>query len=148
MGRRRASERETGRIRDIAVQAVMTRGGFESSGEARLAVLRQDGLMIAYRTPFNPLAGAKGDYGIDIWREQGKVFSASWGPGAPLATTFKPGPWQAIVESLATAAAPRRAPRRAGATEALERENRALRRVIENLTLDKLILSKAAAGEL
>ncbi len=43
------------RVRDGAVAAVMRLGRFERSGDVRLTVLRLEKVMIAYRTPFNPL---------------------------------------------------------------------------------------------
>lgn len=108
-------------IRDLAVHAVMTRGALEKSGAARLAVLREDGLMIGYRTPFNPLppllanarydAALKGEthrndpYGIDIWLEDfGKVFSASWDHGSAFNMRLcRSGTWQHSLAAVAVA---------------------------------------------
>lgn len=42
-------------IQRVAVSAVMRFGKLETSGAAKLAILRKKDLMIAYRTPFNPL---------------------------------------------------------------------------------------------
>ncbi|HWA29946.1 MAG TPA: hypothetical protein VG867_02555 [Rhizomicrobium sp.] len=101
------------------MHAVMTRGALEKSGNARLAVLRDQGLMIGYRTPFNPLpplapsaryeAALKGEtcssdpYGIDVWLEDfGKVFSASWTHGDALKVRLcRPGAWQSTLAAVA-----------------------------------------------
>ena len=148
MGRRKTDDTVARGLCDQAVAAVMARGRFELSGEVRLMVLRQAGLMILYRTPFNPLPKAMGDYGIEMRDDTaGKVFSAYWERGGALTVThFKPGPWQAALGAMTAIPVARR--RTGEALGALERENRALKRTIANLTLDKLILSKAAAGEL
>jgi hypothetical protein len=108
-------------LRDLAMTAVMQRGRIEPSGGARLAVLKEGGLMIGYRTPFNPLpriadsakyeAAAAGKnhwcdaYAIDIWLEDvGKVFSVGWGLDEELRVRrCKPGPWQTTLETIAAA---------------------------------------------
>ena len=81
-------------IRRAAVAAAMRSGRFQASGTARLLVLRKRDVMIAYRTPFNPLpplsemakflAAREGKtahlqpYGIDIWQlDIGKVMNSA-----------------------------------------------------------------------
>jgi hypothetical protein len=106
-------------LRDWAMSAVMQRGRFEPSGGAKLAILKEDGLMIGYRTPFNPLpklrdrakyeAANRGKncrtdwYGIDVWLEDvGKVFSVGWGADRELRVhCCKAGPWQLTLERIA-----------------------------------------------
>jgi hypothetical protein len=120
MARQKSNHTKIGELRDLAVQAVMRFGELEQSGNARLAVVRQAGLMIGYRTPFNPLPqpndGAKYEaalegkrfwharYGIDVWLEDaGKVFSAAWNSGGEIDTRlYKPGSWQNTLLSLAS----------------------------------------------
>lgn len=102
-------------IRRAAVAAVMRFGKLESSGAAKLAVFRKKDLMIAYRTPFNPLpplsetakylAAREGriahllPYGIDIWQlDVGKVLSAGWRDGEGTVTDlYRPGDWEGIL---------------------------------------------------
>ena len=118
---RTTSAVKAGAIRDLAVHAVMTRGELEKSGSARLAVLRDQGLMIGYRTPFNPLpplspgarydAALKGEtyssdpYAIDVWLEDfGKVFSASWTQDDTLKIRLcRPGTWKSTLAAVAVA---------------------------------------------
>ncbi|HEY2033569.1 MAG TPA: hypothetical protein VGH02_07755 [Rhizomicrobium sp.] len=106
-------------LRDLAVLAVARRGALERSGAANLAVLREDGLMIGYHTPFNPLPklgdGAKYEaalerkdttrnaYGVEIWLEEfGKVFSACWSRGDDLHIRLcRPGSWQIALKNIA-----------------------------------------------
>jgi hypothetical protein len=91
-------------------------GRFESSGFTRLMVLRRKDVMIAYRTPFNPLpplsenakylAAKEGrtaylmPYGIDIWRfDTGKVMSLGWHDGQnAVADHYRPGDWETMFE--------------------------------------------------
>ena len=106
-------------LRDLAVAAAMRRGCFEASGDARLVVLRQAGLMIAYRTPFNPLprltermkfeAALRGKsthrepYGIEIWQERfGKVLSVGWsGEEPPAVDAYEQGLWERTLAEIA-----------------------------------------------
>jgi hypothetical protein len=173
MARRKWNETGARELRDAAMQAVMARGGLEPSGGAKLAVLREGDVMIGYRTPFNPLpkpsealkykaalAGRTRSheaYGIDVWSEgSGKVFSAAWTTRDELRVELlKPGAWQDRITALAAPPdaarqPPRPTPLRAAerAIQSLERENRQLRRTIAGLTLDRLVLSQAAAGDL
>lgn len=111
-------EQKKERIREIqraAVSAVMRFGKLESSGAVKLAIFRKKDLMIAYRTPFNPLpplsettkylAAKEGrfgyllPYGIDIWQlDVGKVLSAGWRDGEPVvADLYRPGQWENIL---------------------------------------------------
>jgi hypothetical protein len=107
-------------LRDLAVAAAMHRGSFEASGETRLVVLRDAGLMIAYRTPFNPLpklteamkfdAALRGKsayrepYGIEIWHEKaGKVLSIGWRDEClPVVDHFDRGLWEQSLAELAS----------------------------------------------
>jgi hypothetical protein len=97
----------------------MRRGRFEASGEARLVVLREAGLMIVYRTPFNPLprfseemkfqatlngkSGYLEPYGIEAWQEgRGKVLSVGWRNGrAPIVDGYEQGVWEQTLAELA-----------------------------------------------
>jgi hypothetical protein len=103
---------------DLAVFAVMNQGTFETSGAAKLAVLRRSGLMIAYHTPFNPLPPMSEElkylaamdgrtahlqpYGIDIWYEGlGKVFRAGWRPGEAVSVDFyRSGEWENLFDAI------------------------------------------------
>lgn len=107
------------RLRDLAVAAAMRHGCFEASGEARLVVLREAGLMLTYRTPFNPLPKMTEEmkfeaslrrknawrepYGIEIWQERlGKVLSVGWRPdAAPVIDTYEKGLWEQILAEIA-----------------------------------------------
>jgi hypothetical protein len=158
-------------LRDLAVRAVMARGALEPRQGSKLAILREKNLMIGYRTPFNPLpepseelkyrsavAGrdtVRAAYGIDIWIEEaGKVFSVRWTLADELTIELvKPGAWQDTVAALSAQgmSGPRSASMARAADRAmrsLERENRQLRQTVANLSLDRLILSKATASEL
>lgn len=106
-------------LRDLAVEAAMQHGSFEASGEARLVVLRAAGLMVTYRTPFNPLprltesmkfeAALRGKsayrepYGIEIWQERlGKVLSIGWrGETTPVVDGYEHGLWEQTLADLA-----------------------------------------------
>jgi hypothetical protein len=106
-------------LRDLAVVAAMRHGCIEVSGEARLVVLREAGLMIAYRTPFNPLprltesmrfeAALRGKsayrepYGIEIWQERlGKVLSVGWrNLDQPVVDNFEHGLWEQGLADIA-----------------------------------------------
>jgi hypothetical protein len=105
-------------LRDKAVHAAMHHGSFEFSGEARLVVLSDGGLMITYRTPFNPLpkptenmkleAALRGrlslrePYGIEIWDKRGKVFSVGWRGNAPLVVDcYERGSWESALAAIA-----------------------------------------------
>jgi len=98
-------------LRDMAVSAAMRHGVFEASGEARLVVLRDGGLMITWRTPFNPLPrlsesmkfeaalrgrrGHREPYGIDIWDKNGKVLSVAWRDDTAITIdSYEPGGWE------------------------------------------------------
>jgi hypothetical protein len=104
-------------LRDRAVHAAMHHGSFETSGEARLLVLNDGGLMITYRTPFNPLpkptvnmkfeAALRGrrslrePYGIEIWGKMGKVFSVGWRGDAPLVVDcYERGSWESALATI------------------------------------------------
>lgn len=107
------------RLRDLAMLTVMRHGSFEASGEARLLVLRESGLMIAFRTPFNPLpkmtegmrfeaalrkkAAYREPYGIDIWQERlGKVLSVGWrGANRPVVDNYERGLWEETLAEIA-----------------------------------------------
>lgn len=113
------TRQDANRICDAAVRLAMDYGNFEKSGDARLIVLRQWGLMIGYHTPFNPLprltdemrylAAQEGrtahlqPYGINIWQEDvGKVFSAGWGKGRTLQIdVHRAGGWHDVFEVMA-----------------------------------------------
>jgi hypothetical protein len=102
-------------IRRAAVAAAMRSGRFQASGTARLLVLRKRDVMIAYRTPFNPLpplsemakflAAREGKtahlqpYGIDIWQlDIGKVMSLGWRDGGDaIADLYRPGDWENLL---------------------------------------------------
>jgi hypothetical protein len=104
------------RVRDGAVAAVMRNGRFERSGDVRLTVLRLEKLMIAYRTPFNPLpplsdqakytAVREGKsallepYGLDIWQENyGRVLSIGWrGNGPVVVDHYRAGRWERLFD--------------------------------------------------
>jgi hypothetical protein len=106
-------------LRDLAVSAAMRRGGFEESGDARLVVLRDAGLMIAYRTPFNPLppltdrmkfeAALRGKgayrepYGVEIWKDKtGKVLSVGWrDQKPPVVDCYEQGLWEQTLAQIA-----------------------------------------------
>jgi hypothetical protein len=106
-------------LRDLAVAAAMGRGGFEESGDTKLVVLREAGLMIIYRTPFNPLpaftdrmkfeAALRGrgayrePYGIEIWQDKlGKVFSIGWRDGKPVVVDgYEQGVWEQTLAQIA-----------------------------------------------
>jgi hypothetical protein len=97
----------------------MQRGGFEESGDTKLVVLREAGLMIIYRTPFNPLprltdrmkfeAALRGKgayrepYGIEIWRDRlGKVLSVGWrGQNPPVVDAYEQGQWEHALAQMA-----------------------------------------------
>lgn len=99
-------------LKKAAVSAVMKLGRFESSGPVRLLILRRKDVMIAYRTPFNPLpplseqakylAALDGKtshllpYGLDIWQlDVGRVMSLGWRDGgAVIADLYRPGEWE------------------------------------------------------
>ena len=104
-------------LRDMAVESAMRHGVFEASGEAKLVVLRDGGLMIAYRTPFNPLprlsesmkfeaalrgkAGHREPYGIDVWDRKGKVLSLGWRDGGvPIVDGYEPGSWERTLANI------------------------------------------------
>jgi hypothetical protein len=104
------------RVRDGAVAAVMRLGRFERSGDVRLTVLRLEKVMIAYRTPFNPLpplsdqakyaAVREGKsallepYGIDVWQENyGRVLSIGWrGNGPVVIDLYRAGRWERLFD--------------------------------------------------
>jgi len=106
-------------LRDLAVAAAMRHGSFEESGDARLIVLREAGLMVAYRTPFNPLppltdrmkfeAALRGKnayrepYGIEIWQERlGKVLSVGWRDRKPpVVDGYEQGLWEQTLVHIA-----------------------------------------------
>jgi hypothetical protein len=106
-------------LRDFAVSAAMRHGRFEASGDARLVILHQAGLMIAYRTPFNPLpkftegmkfeaalqgrSALREPYGIEIWdKKHGKVLSVGWrGDAAPVVDGYEHGPWEQTLAAIA-----------------------------------------------
>jgi hypothetical protein len=105
-------------LRDLAVAAAMRRGGFEESGDTKLVVLREAGLMIIYRTPFNPLppltdrmkfdAALRGKgayrepYGIEIWQDRlGKVLSVGWRDQAPpVVDGYEQGLWEQTLAQI------------------------------------------------
>ena len=107
-------------LRDLAVVAAMRHGRFETSGDARLVIVHQDGLMIAYRTPFNPLPrftetmkyeaamegrnALKEPYGIEIWeKRRGKVLSVGWrGAAAPVVDGYRNGAWEETLMAIAS----------------------------------------------
>ncbi|MGD0190163.1 MAG: hypothetical protein ABSD74_05445 [Rhizomicrobium sp.] len=110
---------QTVSLRNLAVAAAMRYGSFEASGEARLVVMREAGLMIAYRTPFNPLptltdsmrfeAAVRGKnayrepYGIEVWQERlGKVLSIGWrGQNPPVVDHYECGLWEHTLADIA-----------------------------------------------
>jgi hypothetical protein len=114
-----AESRHAFSLRDLAVAAAMRYGSFEASGEARLVVMREAGLMIAYRTPFNPLppltdsmrfeAAVRGKnayrepYGIEVWQERlGKVLSIGWrGDNPPVVDQYEYGLWEQTLADIA-----------------------------------------------
>ncbi len=106
-------------LRNLAVSAAMRHGFFEASGDARLVVLRAAGLMVAYRTPFNPLppltenmkfeAALRGKsayrepYGIEVWLERsGKVLSVGWCDNEPpVVDGYEQGQWEQTLAEIA-----------------------------------------------
>lgn len=106
-------------LKNLAVLAVMSGGCLESSGRAKLAILREEGLMIAYRTPFNPLpegALALRDdipmhgpnlgsepYAVDVWAEgTGKVLSMGWRDRGNVVTAlYRTGTWEEVLAKIA-----------------------------------------------
>jgi len=106
-------------LRDLAVAAAMRHGRFEASGDAKLVILHRDGLMIAYRTPFNPLPkftetmkyeaamdgrhALKEPYGIEVWeKRRGKVLSIGWrGTAAPVVDGYQDGAWEETLVAIA-----------------------------------------------
>jgi len=104
------------RMRDAAVDAVMRHGRFERSGDVRLAVLRVGKVMVAYRTPFNPLPRMSGlakytavregksallePYGIDVWQENyGRVLSLGWRGKEPVVVDlYRAGRWERLFD--------------------------------------------------
>ena len=116
---RTAKSERVAKLRDLAVGAAMRHGSFEVSGEAKLVVLRETGLMVTYRTPFNPLpkltesmrfeAALRGKsahrepYGIEIWQEKlGKVLSIGWrGDNAPVVDGYEKGSWEQTLAEIA-----------------------------------------------
>jgi hypothetical protein len=183
---RRRTAKNVRELRDMAVLAVSRRGALERSGEASLAILHEQGLMIGYHTPFNPLPKmsdsarydaalqhkqtTRAPYGIEIWLDgAGKVFSAGWAmDGEPQVKLCRSGGWQEVLRNIANAAPESEFELRKTKTpeivateqpveplvcesqrvRQLELENKNLRRAISGLMLDKLILAKAAAGNL
>jgi hypothetical protein len=99
--------------RDLGVRLARERGGAESisGSDCRLLVARIGDLMLAFRTPFQPLpadppapsyqaalvaAGkqTKG-YGLDIWFRGRKVLNLEWDEPDDLdVRSYKPGPWE------------------------------------------------------
>jgi hypothetical protein len=117
------SEERIDTLRRIAVVAVMRYGRFECSGAARLVVFRRKDVMIAYRTPFNPMpmlsehakfiATREGrmapllPYGIDVWQlDVGKVMSLGWRDGeTAIADLYRPGGWEHLLETSGNSSA-------------------------------------------
>jgi len=105
-------------LRNLALAAVRARGQWkECSGGPKFLTLEADGLIIAYRSPFQKLPPDSGEtvrlamvygvmpkdnlpHGLDVWHG-GKVLNIEWSDGGEIdVRSYKAGPWEKAIEAL------------------------------------------------
>jgi hypothetical protein len=87
--------------RDSALVIVKRIGVWETIGPAKILMARVGGLQIGYCT----LSGLRTlPYGLDVWTPSKKVLNMEWDSQDNIViTSLHPAPWEAQLETLATA---------------------------------------------
>ncbi|WP_298111488.1 hypothetical protein [Bradyrhizobium sp.] len=109
-------------LRDLALAIVKSAGRWQPAGRGpKILVCRDQGLQIAYRSPFQKLPPITGEMirqaisfglaprqnmpnGLDIWLVDGKarkVLNIEWSETDVAAVNFIPGPWQQLLAKWA-----------------------------------------------